>query len=500
MPAPRANAAPTILTDEPVSAETLGRQLRTALPPMRVHSVSIYNSEGDLLWLSEGALGPDEHSLVYDAIDALGEAESKQIFTRALDDGRSAIFLAVRAPRGDLVGLAMVLADPKSLKGEAPMQSVTVPMRAALQKIAVLLRVKAGSIGATSAIAQLNAATSTSATVSMPDLALISGSLPVLAVAQPQTPSTVSAAQKANEVLTTGLTPESSVPPKVSPKAAPKATAKAPRTAPPTAAVSGAMTDQEQAADLVLDVQQLTQLRSGGRTRRYEVLARSRREPARQQVPSAFIAPGTRGPDGALLDGLVLKKLLNWLGANPIVWDAEPASFSINLSIGALEDPQFLHELPADLARTGVAAQCIGFEISELACAQCPEQVARFVASCEKIGCFLCLDNFSLAAHALPFLRSSALRLVKIDARLTGSALQDKLSQALVVAIAQACKVLGIHCVAKSVESQTALQWLTGVGCDLAQGFALDRPLPLESLAAPAGVAKPSSAALRKSR
>ena len=153
MPAPRANAAPTILTDEPVSAETLGRQLRTALPPMRVHSVSIYNSEGDLLWLSEGALGPDEHSLVYDAIDALGEAESKQIFTRALDDGRSAIFLAVRAPRGDLVGLAMVLADPKSLKGEAPMQSVTVPMRAALQKIAVLLRVKAGSIGATSAIA-----------------------------------------------------------------------------------------------------------------------------------------------------------------------------------------------------------------------------------------------------------------------------------------------------------------------------------------------------------
>ena len=103
------------------------------------------------------------------------------------------------------------------------------------------------------------------------------------------------------------------------------------------------------------------------------------------------------------------------------------------------------------------------------------------------------LDNFSLAQGALPFLRSPALRLVKIDARLTSSAMQDKLSQALVVAIAQACKVLGIHCVAKSVESQAALQWLTAVGCDLAQGFILDRPLPLESLAAPAGCAKPSA-------
>jgi EAL domain-containing protein (putative c-di-GMP-specific phosphodiesterase class I) len=255
---------------------------------------------------------------------------------------------------------------------------------------------------------------------------------------------------------------------------------------------------QEQITDLILDVQQLTQLRSGGRTRRYEVLARSRRESARTHVPPAFVAPATRGPPGAVLDALVLRRLLNWLGENPVVWDAEPASFSINLSLGALEDAQFLVSLPADLARTGVAAQCIGFEVSERACNQIPAQVERFIAECERIGCFVVLDDFSLDPFAVPFLRSKALRLVKIDARLSSAALQDKLSQALVVAIAQACKVLGIHCVAKQVESQAALQWLTAVGCDLAQGFVLDRPLPLESLVAPAGVAKPAKPALRK--
>jgi EAL domain-containing protein (putative c-di-GMP-specific phosphodiesterase class I) len=450
---------------------------------MRVHSLSIYNSGGDVLWLSEGALGPDEHSVVVDGMDTLRAAESKLILTRTLDDGRSAILLAVRAPRGDLVGLAMILADPKSLKGEAPMQSVTAPLRAALQKIAVLLRVKAGNAGTTTAVAQIDVATSTGS-MSVPELALMSGSLPILTAAQPETTSKVLTPKKTDEVLTFEFTPE--------PAAGPKA--------PPAASTSNSMTDQEQAADLILDVQQLTQLRSGGRTRRYEVLARSRRDGARKQVPAAFIAPATRGPDGAVLDSLVLKQLLTWLGENPVVWDAEPASFSINLSIGALEDPQFLQRLPADLARTGVAAQCIGFEISEQACSQCPAQVERFIAACEKIGCFVVLDNFSLAPHALQFLRSPALRLVKIDARLTSSALQDKLSQALVVAIAQACKVLGIHCVAKRVESQAALQWLTAVGCDLAQGFVLDRPLPLESLAAPAGCTKPSSAAVRKAR
>jgi len=486
LPLPNAKAAPKTSTDDTVTAETLGRQLRAALPPMRVHSLSIYTSGGDVLWLSEGALGPDEHSVVVDGIDSLRAAENKLILTRTLDDGRSAILLAVRAPRGDLVGLAMILADPKSLKGEAPMQSVTAPLRAALQKIAVLLRVRGGNAGATSAVAQMDVATSTGS-VSVPELALMSGSLPILTAAQPET-TTVLTPKKTDEVLTFELTPEPSAGPKVQAKA------------PPAASTSSSMTDQEQAADLILDVQQLTQLRSGGRTRRYEVLARSRRDVARKQVPAAFVAPATRGPDGAALDSLVLKQLLTWLGANPVVWEAEPASFSINLSIGALEDPQFLHRLPADLARTGVAAQCIGFEIGEQACLQCPAQVERFIATCEKIGCFVVLDNFSLAPHALQFLRSPALRLVKIDARLTSAALQDKLSQALVVAIAQACKVLGIHCVAKRVESQAALQWLTAVGCDLAQGFVLDRPLPLESLAAPAGCTKPPSAALRKAR
>ncbi len=496
MPLPSAKTAPKTSTDDRVTAETLGRQLRAALPPMRVHSLSICNSGGDVLWLSEGALGPDEHSVVVDGIDTLRAAENKPMLTRTLDDGRSAILLAVRAPRGDLVGLAMILADPKSLKGEAPMQSVTAPLRAALQKIAVLLRVRGGNAGATSTVAQLDVATSTGS-VSVPELALMSGSLPILTAAQPET-TTVLTAKKTDEVLTIELTPE----PPAGPKAPPVAFAppKVQPKAPPAAATANSMTDQEQAADLILDVQQLTQLRSGGRTRRYEVLARSRREVARKQVPAAFIAPATRGPDGAALDSLVLKQLLTWLGENPVVWDAEPASFSINLSIGALEDPQFLHRLPADLAGTGVAAQCIGFEIAEQACSQCPTPVERFIATCEKIGCFVVLDNFSLAPHTLQFLRSPALRLVKIDARLTSSALQDKLSQALVVAIAQACKVLGIHCVAKSVESQAALQWLTAVGCDLAQGFVLDRPLPLESLAAPAGCTKPPSAARRKAR
>ncbi|HVC30249.1 MAG TPA: hypothetical protein VND24_03610, partial [Steroidobacteraceae bacterium] len=125
---------------EPATAEALGWQLRAALPPMRLHSVSIYDSQGNVLWLSEGALGPDEHSLVLDALEALTAASGKSYCENRLEDGRIATVLAVRAPQGHLVGLAMILADFKS-GGEGLMDRImSAPTRTIMQKLAVLLR------------------------------------------------------------------------------------------------------------------------------------------------------------------------------------------------------------------------------------------------------------------------------------------------------------------------------------------------------------------------
>src|SRR5207245_11172919 len=103
----------------------------------------------------------------------------------------------------------------------------------------------------------------------------------------------------------------------------------------------------------------------------------------------------------------------------------------------------------------------------------------------DQLGCFVVIDDFSFDSAVLPLLRSKALRLVKIDPKLTSAAIRDKFAQAMVVAIVQAVKVLGIHCSAKRVESQASLQWLTAVGCDFAQGTALSQLQLLEALAGP---------------
>jgi EAL domain-containing protein (putative c-di-GMP-specific phosphodiesterase class I) len=208
-------------------------------------------------------------------------------------------------------------------------------------------------------------------------------------------------------------------------------------------------------------------LRSGGRTRRFEVLP-------------AGAARELRDP--AVLDSLAMQRLLAWLGAHRAAWTAEPTSFTLNVSIATLEDEHFLTQVAAGLQSNGIAPDTIGFEIAEPLCTQRRAQVERFIAACDRLGCFAVIDDFSFDSAVVPLLRSKALRLVKMDARLTAGALRDKLSQALVVATVQAVKVLGIHCVAQQVDSQAALQWLIAVGCDFAQGPMIARQQPLERL------------------
>ena len=230
---------------------------------------------------------------------------------------------------------------------------------------------------------------------------------------------------------------------------------------------------------LILEVQQFSKLRTGGRTRRYEVLVRS--------------SHPNRVPPG--IDKIALQQLLAWMSSNRSAWNLEPTSFTLNLSIATLEDERFPQFVASNLKTHGIAPDNIGFEIAEALCLQRRAQVERFITLCDKLGCFVVIDDFSLDSSIMSLLRSKALRLVKIDPKLTSVALKDKLAQAMVVAIAQAVKVLGIHCTAKRVESQAALQWLTAIGCDFAQGSALGQVQPIESLSTPPAAPTPGPAA-----
>ena len=467
---------------------SLGQQLREVLPPRRLHSVSLCDREANVLWLSEGALGPDEHSVVVEALEFLAADTSINCHETSLEDGRHALFLPVRAPMGTLLGIALILADCKSAGDDTVERVTAAPVRAIMQRLAVLLKPGRRSgdthAGGSGAIPVLEL-TGESVIVSAPPTARARAP----AAAAPAAATAISPEQ-VNDMLELELLP-AEVPPARAGQGesssrlprleliddAPAAPPKPPRAArPPTAPAMPATPAAPAVAEtpvsdvnLILEVLPFAKLRAGGQTRRFQILARSPTRTAQRL--------------SAALDALTLQRLLGWLAAHRAVWNSQPTSFTVNLSIATLEDERFVHKIAEALNEHAIAAETLGFEIAEALCTQHRAQVERFITQCEKLGAWVVIEDFSFDSQVLPLLRSTAVRMVKLSPKLTSSALKDKLSQALVVATVQAAKVMGIHCSAKRVDSQAALQWLTAIGCDFAQGAALSAAQPLEALA-----------------
>ncbi len=209
-------------------------------------------------------------------------------------------------------------------------------------------------------------------------------------------------------------------------------------------------------------LRELLPLRAGSRTRRYQV------------VP---VAEQQRG------DALTtLGQLLTWLRQNPSVLQGDPISFTIGVSARALADPELPAALGRVLASAALTPETIGFELRESACVSHRAQAEDLLAQCEESQCFAVIDNFTFNTAVLDLLRSRAVRMLKLEARLVAAVRHDKLAQARVTAIAQAAKVLGIHCAAKYVESQSSRRWLSAVGFDFTQSSTVE---PLQRLAEP---------------
>jgi EAL domain-containing protein (putative c-di-GMP-specific phosphodiesterase class I) len=236
-----------------------------------------------------------------------------------------------------------------------------------------------------------------------------------------------------------------------------------------------------------LHVQQLVKLKGSGGTRRFEVLVRdAHADNEFGAAPERVIQDAHDPSANSDLDRIVVEQLVRWMGENRGAWEGDPSSFSVNVGMGTIADPKFVTYVAGLLKNQKVPAKAIGFEITEKSCVEQVKEVDLFVQACEKLGCHVALDDFTLHHNAMRWLGSSALKFLKLDAKITAVAMKERVPQAMVVAIAQASKVLGLSCVAKRVDTPAVREWLSAVGLDYAQGFLLDQPKPLLSLAKPA--------------
>jgi EAL domain-containing protein (putative c-di-GMP-specific phosphodiesterase class I) len=472
---------PISATDNPlVDFDAVCQKVRAAVEPARAHAVSLHDEHGDVLWLSESSMGPDEHNAVREAIEAFSKAGSPPMLVSDLGDSRSAVLLRAVNARRAMVGAIMIVMDARVVKQDA--RGALKVMTPKLQRVlADFSAMRPNGAAPPATPARVTAAAT---------LTLVNE-----APARPATAARTAPAPKAPAAA--GAPATSSAP------AATKAPAPTPASrasAPSAVAAVGTSTgfadkrpqgvtpeiDRLHAAlrrsPIALHVQRLVPLTKGTQLKRYEVLLRSKSDSAPNAAPYAMLKAAVDNGLGSMIDRRVVTELIGYLVRHPDVWKSTAVMFSVNLTTTAIHDEHFLRFVGLCLEKSSLPKGMIAFEVDTATAVKLAGKMAEVGAALHRLGCPLVLDDFALKTECFALLRLPGVHYVKLASEITAKMRTDKLSQAAITAVVQMARVLGMHTVAKRTESAAEQEWLTALGVDFVQSNSMSPPVAIESL------------------
>jgi diguanylate cyclase (GGDEF)-like protein len=154
---------------------------------------------------------------------------------------------------------------------------------------------------------------------------------------------------------------------------------------------------------------------------------------------------------------------------------------AVNLSVRVLHAalPGQVRRL---LALTGANTEGLVFEITESSVMTEPDRVIEVLHELAAMGIALSIDDFGTGYSSLAYLQRMPVREVKIDKSFVFPMVADAGAAAIVRSVVDLARNLGLRVVAEGVEDQAAWDALAAVGCDVAQGYFLSRPVPADDL------------------
>src|SRR6185295_13674085 len=136
------------------------------------------------------------------------------------------------------------------------------------------------------------------------------------------------------------------------------------------------------------------------------------------------------------------------------------------------------------LERGRVQPNRMMMEITESAVMANPERAAVVLERFREIGVALAIDDFGTGYSSLTYLRTLPARELKIDRSFVKDIDQNESNALIATSVIQLAHGLGLEVVAEGVETEAELRRLLVLGCDLAQGYLISRPMPPGEFAA----------------
>ena len=156
---------------------------------------------------------------------------------------------------------------------------------------------------------------------------------------------------------------------------------------------------------------------------------------------------------------------------------------SVNIAGNHLQSPSFARRLSELLANhPNVQPSHLELEVLETAALEDIGHAAELFASCRRLGVSFSLDDFGTGYSSLTYFRRLPADVLKIDQSFVRDMLDDPDDLAIVEGVIGLTKAFQREVIAEGVETVEHGLVLLLLGCDLAQGYGIARPMPADKL------------------
>jgi diguanylate cyclase (GGDEF)-like protein/PAS domain S-box-containing protein len=163
------------------------------------------------------------------------------------------------------------------------------------------------------------------------------------------------------------------------------------------------------------------------------------------------------------------------------LWRSAGLDMKVSVNIGArqLQQSDFVERLKSILAKhPQVDPTSLELEVLETSALEDFAQVSQVIEDCAQIGVTFALDDFGTGYSSLTYLKRLRVQVLKIDQSFVGDMLEDSADWAILQGIIGMAAAFKQDVIAEGVETIEHGSLLLQLGCILAQGYGIARPMP----------------------
>ncbi len=229
-----------------------------------------------------------------------------------------------------------------------------------------------------------------------------------------------------------------------------------------------------------LYAQSIKSLQGNTSTEHFEILLRLSDDDGKMILPTDFLEIADSYHLMPKIDRWVIENLFSYLALSDCQF-LQNCWFSVNLSGATLNDNHFLDFVCQQFTKYNLPPHIFCFEITETVAISNLPKACEFINSLKALGCHFALDDFGTGMSSLAYLKNLPVDYLKIDGSFINDITKDPVAKAMVQAINQIAKVMGLHTIAEFVETDFILDTIRELGVDYAQGYYFGHPEVLGS-------------------